>query len=294
MSEKRPKIKIISPSGVIDPAYIDGATRVLTSWGFDVSEGQFARIVYGRFAGTEEQRIIDLQTAINDDQLDAVLCARGGYGLAQLIDKIDFSGMYRHPKWMIGFSDVTVIHNVLSNMDVPSIHGIMAKHLTELSNDTSAVISLRRILSGELPFYEVPSSPGNRNGTAKGKLVGGNLSVLMGLRGSAYDLHFKNTILFIEEIGEKPYHIDRMLQNLRLGGVFSQLAGLIVGHFTDCSEDPLMKMTLREMILHAVNDYDFPVCFGFPSGHEDENISLILGKEVRLTVNSEQSVLDFR
>lgn len=294
MSEKRPKIKIISPSGVIDPAHIDGATRVLTSWGFDVSEGQFARTVYGRFAGTEEQRIIDLQTAINDDQLDAVLCARGGYGLAQLIDKIDFSGMYRHPKWMIGFSDVTVIHNVLSNMDVPSIHGIMAKHLTELSNDTSAVISLRRILSGELPFYEVPSSPGNRNGTAKGKLVGGNLSVLMGLRGSAYDLHFKNTILFIEEIGEKPYHIDRMLQNLRLGGVFSQLAGLIVGHFTDCSEDPLMKMTLREMILHAVNDYDFPVCFGFPSGHEDENISLILGKEVRLTVNSEQSVLDFR
>jgi muramoyltetrapeptide carboxypeptidase len=294
MSEKRPKIKIISPSGVIDPAYIDGATRVLTSWGFDVSEGQFARTVYGRFAGTEEQRIMDLQTAINDDQLDAVLCARGGYGLAQLIDKIDFSGMYRHPKWMIGFSDVTVIHNVLSNMDVPSIHGIMAKHLTELSNDTSAVISLRRILSGELPFYEVHSSPGNRNGTAKGKLVGGNLSVLMGLRGSAYDLHFKNTILFIEEIGEKPYHIDRMLQNLRLGGVFSQLAGLIVGHFTDCSEDPLMKMTLREMILHAVNDYDFPVCFGFPSGHEDENISLILGKEVRLTVNSEQSVLDFR
>lgn len=287
------KIKIISPSGVIDPAYIDGAVRVFNEWGIDVVEGVFAREVYGRFAGTEAQRIQDLQDAIDDESLDAILCSRGGYGLVQIIDKIDFSGFKKHPKWLIGFSDVTVIHNVLSNMNIPSIHGVMAKHLAELPADSISVANLRKILLGEMPVYKLPSHIESREGYATGKLIGGNLSVFMGLRGSPFDLNYKDAILFIEDIGERPYQIDRMLQNLRLGGVFSQLSGMIVGHFTDCEEDPSMKKTINEIILNAVEDYDFPVCFGFPSGHEDTNYPLILGREIKLIVTDEKTIVDF-
>lgn len=286
------KIKIISPSGVINPAFIDGAVKVLTGWGFDVEVGRYAREVHGRFAGAEAQRIVDLQEAINDEQLDVIWCSRGGYGLAQIIDKIDFSPLKTYPKWVIGFSDITILHNVLSNMGVASIHGIMAKHLTELADDVISVVNIKKILSGVLPVYELPSFPENRNGVAKGKLIGGNLSVLMGLRGSPYDLNFQDAILIIEDIGEKPYQIDRMIQNLRFSGVFAQLSGLIVGHFTDCEEDPLMP-NIHEIILNAVEGYDFPVCFGFPSGHENENYPLILGRDVVLTITDTNSLLEF-
>ncbi|MEA4937015.1 MAG: LD-carboxypeptidase [Paludibacter sp.] len=294
MSEKQNEIRIISPSGAINPEYIDGATKVLTEWGYNVTEGRFARAVYGRFAGTEEERIKDLQDAIDDDQLVAIVCSRGGYGLTQIIDAIDFSSLKKYPKWLIGFSDVTVLHSFLSNHNIPSIHGVMAKQLTELAANSISVNSLKSVLSGELPVYEISHRSENRNGYAKGKLIGGNLSVLMGLRGTPYDLIYDKAVLFIEDVGERAYHIDRMLQNLRLGGVFSQLSGLIVGHFTDCDEDPLMKMTIREIILKAVANYDFPVCSGFPAGHEDENYSLILGREIQLTVTSEKSLIDFR
>lgn len=287
------KIKIISPSGVIDPAYIDGAVRVFNEWGIDAVVGDFAREVYGRFAGSEAQRIHDLQDAIDDESLDAILCSRGGYGLAQIIDKIDFSGLKKHPKWLIGFSDVTVIHNVLSNMNVPSVHGIMAKHLTELEADSISAANLRKILFGEMPVYELPSHMESRKGYATGKLIGGNLSVIMGLRGSPFDLNYKDAILLVEDIGERPYQIDRMFQNLRLGGVFAQLSGLIVGHFTDCEEDPSMKKTINHIILDAVEGCDFPVCLGFPSGHENTNYPLILGREIKLTVTDEKTIVDF-
>ncbi|MDO9634040.1 MAG: LD-carboxypeptidase [Paludibacter sp.] len=287
------RIRIISPSGVIEPALIDGAANVFRSWGFDVSEGKFAREVYGRFAGTEAQRIQDLLEAINDKDLMAILCSRGGYGLAQIVDKIDFSGIEEYPKWIIGFSDVTILHAVLSNRNIPSIHGIMAKHLTELPDDTISRKNLREILLGNNPIYSIPSDSLNRLGHANGKLIGGNLSVLSGLRGSKYDLDYHDAILFIEDIGEQPYHIDRMMQNFRLSGIFSQLSGLIVGSFTNCTEDPLMHKNIKEIILSATHAHDFPVCFGFPSGHEEINYPLILGKRVSLAVSADTTILDF-
>lgn len=292
MPDKVRKIRLISPSGVVDPAYLDGAVRVLTDWGLVVEEGSFSRAVHGRFAGTDAQRIMDLQAAINDAQLDAIWCSRGGYGLTQIIDKIDFSPLIQHPKWFIGFSDITVLHNLLSNRGIPSIHGLMAKGLTELAEDVMSLTSLKKILTGVLPVYVVPSNPENKIGSAKGKLIGGNLSVLMGLRGSPYDLDFQEAILVIEDIGEKPYQIDRMLQNLRFSGILAQLSGLIVGHFSDYEEDPLMP-NVHELILHAVADYHYPVCFGFPVGHETVNYPLILGREVQLTVSTMHTVLDF-
>jgi muramoyltetrapeptide carboxypeptidase len=287
------EIRIITPSGFISPEFIDGAKKVLESWGLQVSEGEFARSEYGRFAGTKEQRISDLQTALDDLDVKAILCSRGGYGLAQIIDKLDFTKFKKNPKWLIGFSDITILHNVISNVGIASVHGIMAKQLTELPENAEQVQYLKQILFGKLPTYQIPTHELNRAGTAQGKLIGGNLSVLMGMRGSRFDLKFENNILFLEDIAEKPYHIDRMMQNLRFSSVLSQISGLIVGQFSDCEEDPLMMKTIPEIILDAVKKYNYPVCFNFQAGHTDYNLPLILGKKAHLNVNENNVQLKF-
>ena len=287
------EVRIISPSGFIQPEYIDGAKSVLSDWGLNPTEGKFAREQYGRFAGTQEQRISDLQEALDDPNVKAILCSRGGYGLAQIIDKIDFSSFQKNLKWLIGFSDVTVLHNAVSALEICSLHGIMAKHLTELPPDSQPVIQLKNILFGELPTYIIPAHPLNKQGKTEGKLVGGNLSVLMGLRGTRFDLNYQNNILFIEDVGEKPYHIDRMMQNLRLSGILSQLSGLIVGQFSDSEEDTLMSATICELIYDAVKEYDIPVCFDFPVGHVNENLPLIVNADVCLDVLEENVLLNY-
>ena len=287
------QIRIISPSGSIDPEYIDGAKNILTGWGFKVTEGQYARSEYGRFAGTSEQRAGDLQQALDDTNVKAIMCSRGGYGAAQIIDRIDFTGFIKSPKWLIGFSDITILHNAISNMGIASIHGIMAKQLTELPVESEQVKNLRNILTGNLPAYTIPGEEYNRIGQAQGKLLGGNLSVLMGLRGSQYDLKYKNAILFIEDIGEKPYQIDRMIQNLRFSGVLKQLSGLLLGQFSDCDEDPLMMQSISGLIFDAVKDYDYPVGFNFPAGHVDNNFPIIIGANVTLRVTKNSTELIF-
>ncbi len=280
------QIRIVSPSGSIHPEYVDGAKEVLSGWGLRVTEGTYARSEYGRFAGTPAQRTSDLQQALDDPEVKSILCSRGGYGLAQIIDKLDFTGFIQSPKWLIGFSDVTILHAVISNLGIESIHGMMTKLLSELPDNSEPTELLRKMLFGERPTYHIPSQALNKNGHTEGKLVGGNLSVLMGLRGSQYDLKSENTLLFIEDIGEKPYQIDRMIQNLRFSGVLAQLSGLIVGQFSDCEEDPLMMQTIQEIILNAVKEYDYPVCFNFPAGHVDNNLPLIFGEKVRLEVTT--------
>ncbi|MEI8084622.1 MAG: LD-carboxypeptidase [Paludibacter sp.] len=287
------QVRIVSPSGSINPEFIDGATKVLTSWGLQVTEGEFARSEFGRFAGTKEQRIADLQAALDDPNVKAILCSRGGYGISQIIDKLDFTDFLKSPKWLIGFSDVTILHNAIVNLGVASIHGIMAKHLTELASDAEPVVCLRQMLFGKLPLYTLPANQFNKTGIANGKLIGGNLSVLMGLRGSSFDLDYSNAILFIEDIAEKPYHIDRMMQNLRFSGVLAKLSGLIVGQFSDCEEDPLMMQRISEIIFDAVKDYNYPVCFDFPAGHVDFNLPLMLGENIQLEVTKQNVALKF-
>ena len=287
------QIRIISPSGAIDPQYIDRAKYVLESWGLQVTTGQFARTSYGRFAGTKEQRIADLQAALDDPQVKAILCSRGGYGVAQIIDKIDFSRFVQSPKWLIGFSDITILHNAITNMGIASVNAIMAKHLSELSADSEQVSILKNLLFGKMPAYNIAANAFNRTGKASGKLIGGNLSVLVGMSGTAFDLPFEKNILFIEDIAEKPYHIDRMMQNLRLSGALSKISGLIVGQFSDCDEDPLMMQTIAQIIAEAVKDYSYPVCFNFPAGHVDYNLALVPGQQVSLEVNTESVNLLF-
>jgi len=287
------QIRIVSPSGNIEPKYIVGAKKTLSSWGLNVTEGKFARTKYGRFAGTEEQRIADLQEALDDPSVNAILCSRGGYGVAQIIDKLDFSTFAKSPKWLIGFSDITILHNAISNLGIASIHGIMAKHLTQFPADSIHVQKCREILFGQMPTYVVPKHRLNKVGIAQGKLIGGNLSVLIGLRGSQFDLDYKNNILFIEDIAERPYHIDRMMQNLRFSGSLAQLSGLVVGQFSDCDEDPLMKKSVAQIIASAVSEYDYPVCFNFPAGHVDNNFPLKLGETVQFEVTKRAVILTF-
>ena len=287
------QIRIVSPSGNIELKYIVGAKKTLRSWGLNVTEGKFARKKYGRFAGTETQRIADLQEALDDPSVNAILCSRGGYGVAQIIDKLDFSTFAKSPKWLIGFSDITILHNAISNLGVASIHGIMAKHLTQFPADSIHVQKCREILFGQMPTYIVPKHRLNKVGIAQGKLIGGNLSVLIGLRGSQFDLDYKNNILFIEDIAERPYHIDRMMQNLRFSGSLAQLSGLVVGQFSDCDEDPLMKKSVAQIIASAVSEYDYPVCFNFPAGHVDNNFPLKLGETVQFEVTKRAVTLAF-
>ena len=258
-----------------------------------VLEGKYARSAYGRFAGTKEERIFDLQQALDDPEVKAIFMSRGGYGLVQIIDKINFEQFKKSPKWLIGFSDISILHAAVNRMGIASIHGIMAKHLAELPRTSDAVVYLREILFGRLPVYQLPFHPLNRQGKITAKLLGGNLSVLMGLRGTSFDLPFEDAVLFVEDTGEKPYQVDRMIQNLRIGGIFEKISGLIVGQFTDYESDPLMMQTIEEMFAEAVKNYSYPVCFNFPAGHIDYNLPLLLGENITLEVSAENVLIDF-
>lgn len=286
-------IHIISPSGAIDAEYIDKASIVLGQWGFRVSVGKSAKSRYGRFAGTKEERMSDLQFALDSSEVDAILCSRGGYGLAQIIDSIDFSKFVKSPKWLIGFSDITILHNAITRLGVASIHAIMAKHISELNPESLPVLLLMKMLNGSLPTYSLVNHELNHFGKTKGKLIGGNLSVFVGLRGTAFDLPYLNNILFIEDIGEQPYQIDRMIQNLRLGGVFDEISGLVVGQFSDYDEDELMMQSIYEIINEAVGKNTYPVCFNFQAGHVDNNLPLILGAELELIVAPDGAKLNY-
>jgi muramoyltetrapeptide carboxypeptidase len=288
------EVRIISPSGVIDPTLVDGAIILLASWGYKATEGMFTRNALGRFAGNEQERFTDLQQALDDPNVKAILCSRGGYGLAQIIDRIDFSRFVKHPKWVIGFSDVTILHQALLSTGIISLHSAMAKQFTELPAKAEPLVMIENILRGDIPSYKITANKHNRSGIGKGKLIGGNLSVFMGMRGTGYDLPFKNSILFIEDIGEKPYQIDRMMQNLRISGALSQLSGLLIGQFTEYEEDPEMNKTLFQIIADAVKEYNYPVCYNFSAGHVDNNFPLLMGANAELKVTDRGASLSFQ
>ena len=282
------KVVILSPSGKIETQWVEGLKAVLESYGLVVSVAEHTLCAKGRFAGSDNERIQDLQEAINDAQVKAIFCSRGGYGLARIIDKIDFSALKSAAKWIVGFSDITALHNAFSRVGVASIHGIMAKHITLKADGLD---NLMTMLFGGDVAYEVPAHDFNKVGEAEGELIGGNLSVLYGLRGTPFDLDYKGKILFIEDLSERLYHIDRMMQNLRLGGVFEQISGLVVGQFTDIDEDDSFDGGVYGVISEAVKGYDIPVCFNFPAGHVDNNQPLMLGAKYKLEVLKDKAIL---
>lgn len=281
-------IRILSPSGAIEPHYIDRAAEVLGRWGHSVTVATHAKARYGRFAGTENERLEDLNAAIADSAVDAVLCSRGGYGLAQIIDRIDLPQGCR--KLFIGFSDITCLHNLCATRGIPSVHSIMCKHLATLPETSRPVQQLKALLGGAPLHYTMPAHPLSQQGRAEGMLRGGNLSVLYGLQATPYAAIPNGSILFIEDIGERHYHIDRMMQNLRLSGVLARLNGLVVGQFADCDDDPLMQQTLLQTILAAVSGYRYPVLFGFPAGHVKHNMPLLLNHPCTIQTTGDTAV----
>jgi len=285
------KVMIISPSGKIDKAFLEGARKRLESWGLKVVMGKHAHGSSGRFAGTVRQRLEDLQKAMDAEDIKAIFCSRGGYGVIHLIEGVDFTAFDKNPKWLIGYSDITLLHELFQYNGCVSIHAPMARHLTvEAENDYSA-LQLKNTLFGELPSYECEHHKLNRKGTANGILRGGNLAVLFGLRGTKYDLPPEGTILFLEDIGERPYQIDRMMHNIKIGGILEKLSGLIIGQFTEYEEDKSMGKNVYECILNLVKEYDYPVCFNFPVGHVTKNYPLICGSVVELNVSNKVTKL---
>ncbi len=293
-------IRIISPSGVIEPSYIDGAHARLRAWGYKVSEGAHARNAHGRFAGTDEERLSDLIDALNDPTVDIILCSRGGYGLQRIIDRVP-----PITKPIIGFSDITALHQLSALSHQPSVHGIMCKHITTLPEESEPIQAMKKLLSGETLEYRWTAHPLNRKGNASAPIIGGNLSVLYGLQATPYGLssvisNFKfqisndqKPLLLIEDICERHYHIDRMIRNLRMSGVLENLSGLIVGQFTDCEDDELMNQSVYETIREAVEDYDYPVVFNAPVGHVEKNMPLWLGTTAYLSVTPEGVLLHY-
>lgn len=284
-------IRIISPSGAIDPSYIDGASARLRAWGFAVSEGKHVRSSWGRFAGTDEERLSDLIEALNDPTVDIILCSRGGYGLQRIIDRVPAI-----TKPIIGFSDITALHQLSAISNQFSVHGIMCKHIATLPEDSDPIVSLRKLLAGEALEYRWAAHPLNNPGHACAPVVGGNLSVLYGLQATPWGLQqsafrIQFPILLIEDIGERHYHIDRMMRNLRMSGVLAHLSGLVVGQFSDCEDDPLMQQSVYETIKEVVADYDYPVLFNAPIGHVAHNLPLWLNRHATIQSDTESILL---
>lgn len=289
------KIRIVSPAGKIARKYVLPAVNWLENQGYEVQLGEHVFAQHFQFAGTDEQRLDDLQEAIDDQDCSAIICSRGGYGTVRIIDKLDFRNFQKYPKWLVGFSDITILHSCLNRLNIPTIHGAMPRYFFDdngVANDN--LNSLISVLKGETINYTAEPTKYNRPGVCKAKLVGGNLSIISSLQGTAYDLNTDGKILFLEDIDEFLYHTDRMFHQLKLSGKLDKLAGLILGDFTEMkdNESPFGK-NVHEIIGEITSAYDYPVLYGFPGGHDKKNLALVFGKEWELDVQENKATLSY-
>jgi muramoyltetrapeptide carboxypeptidase len=288
-------IGITCPAGYIMLDEIRPAIEQMESWGYKVRPGKTVGMRDFTFGGRDEERIADLQEMLDDPSIHAIMCARGGYGMVRIIDKLDFTSFVNRPKWVIGFSDITVLHCHLSaNHPVASIHSKMCNSFPDdwskadpLQQNT--ILSIRRALSGEIMEYNTPPSAFNRRGMAEGVLVGGNLKTIESLGGSASSIHTDGKILFVEDTGEYLYSIDRMFWNLKRSGKLSNLAALVVGGFKVKLDDPGEEFgkTVIDIVMEKVKAFNYPVCFDFPVGHQRNNFAVKCGVMHRLVVGTE-------
>jgi muramoyltetrapeptide carboxypeptidase len=288
-------IAIVPTARAITVEELHDGIALAESWGLKVKLGEGIGRKHFQQAGTAEERAADLQAALDDPAVRAIWCARGGYGTVHLLEHLDLSVLRRDPKWIVGFSDITVLHNALHNIGVASLHAQMPFNIgakTEATRET-----LRAALFGEPCDISARSSQMEaREGTCEGVLIGGNLSLLYALRGTPYDIDPRGKILFIEDLDELMYHMDRMVQNLRLAGWLKGLAGLIVGGMSDIRDknpDDPFGMTAEQIIADALGDSGYPVCFGFPAGHIDDNRALVFGQKAKLSVTANGATLSF-
>lgn len=280
------KVAIVAVASSVERSAIEASCRALEMWGLEVKIGESVGAVYNGFAGNDTLRLTDFQRFLNDESIKAIFSARGGYGCSRIIDDIDFSTFMQSPKWIIGFSDITALHGKIQNLGFQSIHGPMPKTML---NDKASDESLRQVLFGESIYYKVPIHSLNRKGRGAGILIGGNLCLLAHVIGSASDVSYDGKILFLEDIGEYLYNIDRMMVQLKRAGKLSKLAGLIVGQFSDMKENsiPFGKSVYKIIHEHTAS-FSYPVAFDFPIGHTDVNWAVRCGERVALEVTNEK------
>ncbi len=286
------KIAIVSPAGALrDTSIVDGAIKTLRDWGLETVVAPHALTRSGYYSETAEERIKDISGCLSDDSIKAILCSYGGYGCIHLTEQ--FSELIKeHPKWIIGMSDCSVLHAVCLAQGVMSIHSPQCRHLAQIP-DSAPVKMLRDILFGKKPVYNVPHHRLDKPGTATGTLAGGNFSVITALAGTRYDMLREGTILFVEDTGEEPYRIERLMYQLEMSGALSRIKGLIAGQFTGVKDNGSFGGTTHELIEKITKRHGIPACFGFPVGHCDRNFPLIEGATATLTVNEEGTTLEY-
>ena len=281
------KVAITAPAKRIARAEIDAAVKILISWGLQVVVGETIDSEYFQFSGTKEQRLDEVQNLLDDPHIKAIFFARGGYGSIQIIDDVDFKAFKKNPKWLIGFSDITVFHAHVAKFDIPTIHATMPLNFEKNSSESLETLK-QSVFKGKMKYELKGKHKLNRKGKSKGEIVGGNLSILYSLLGSKSFPDLKGKILFIEDLSEYYYHLDRMMYSLKRAGKLKELKGLLVGQFSDMKEAALpFGMNTEEIILEAVKEYEFPVYFNFPAGHVNDNRALIFRKEVKMEVSEE-------
>jgi len=289
-------ISILAPSGVLNnfDNKITKAIDIFKSWGLNVVLGNHIYDKNGHFAGTDKNREKDFQKALDNKNIKAIWCARGGYGAVRIIDKLNFDNYLKNPKWIIGFSDITVIHNKLNFLNSESIHAMMITGFEDIGQNNDSLSKLKNVLFGDSLSYSIASNKNNKTGKSEGIIVGGNLTLIQSTIGSKTELKMKDKILFIEEIGEYAYHIDRMLYSLKRAGYFENCKGLIVGQISDLKKNTTdFGRSINELILDVLDEYNFPILFDFPAGHEKTNFPIILGRKVILDVSKSDGKVIF-
>jgi len=288
------KVGLVATARKISLKELDDGIALLKNWGLVPVVGKTIGLEDNQYAGTDAERTSDFQTMLDDPEIKAIWCTRGGYGTVRIIDQLDFYKFVKSPKWIVGYSDVTVLHSHLHKIGFKTIHATMAVSLK--SNTPFAIASLKQSLFGEKPNFDYTTTNSlNRIGSAKGKLVGGNLSILYSLCGSSSGLDTEGCILFIEDLDEYLYHIDRMIMNLKRNKMLDYCAGLVVGGMTKMHDNRIpFGKTAQEIVLDAVQECDFPVAFDFPAGHVDNNTALVLGSEVTLEVTKDKATLTYK
>lgn len=291
--KKGDTIGIVCPSGFMPYDKAVTCINTLQQWGYKVKVGKTLGHQCNYFSGTDEERLNDLQQMLDDDGVQAVLCGRGGYGMSRIIDQVDFKKFRKKPKWVIGYSDITVFHShIYRRFNIAGLHAPMAAAFNDEGYKNEYILSLKRALSGKIAKYSTEPHAYNITGSAAGELVGGNLSILAHLIGTPSGINTRKKILFIEDIGEYIYNIDRMMYQMKRSGKLDDLAGLVIGSFSDMKDTTVpYGSDVIELLHELVKDYSFPVCFNFPVGHDNRNLALKIGVQYELKVGLKKVTL---
>jgi muramoyltetrapeptide carboxypeptidase len=289
------KIGLVSPAKSIRAKQVKPAVKVLQRWGLEPVFGRHLFTAYHQFAGTDKHRIDDFQEFLDDSSIKAILATRGGYGSSRIIDHLDFSNFCKHPKWIIGYSDITVFHShIHEQFKIETLHATMPLNFPEDYSENKSIKTLKNALFGALKEYKLDVCRFLRQGEAIAPLVGGNLSILTNLHGTPSELNTHGKILLLEDVGENLFRIDRMMQQLKRAGKLKNLKALIIAGFTKIADNDIpFGQSAEEIIFEAVKEYQYPVLSGFPSGHQQENLAVFLGREIQIKAINEQTIVNF-